>query len=227
MGDGYVLFPRALLDPDCCLMRRPPLYFKLWSWLLVKANFRDRSKLRRGQLLTTIDEMRQAMAFYIGYRRQTPSRDEIRNAYEALTKATMITTARTTRGIIITICNYDEYQDFKSYEAHDETHDENTAKHQPGPSDTENIRKQRIHNKSTVHRFTPPAPEEVRAYCEERRNGIDPQQFIDHYEARGWIPKGYTQQMKCWKAAVRTWERNGMSGGQNGGDHGKQPKRLN
>ena len=62
--------------------------------------------------------------------------------------------------------------------------------------------------KPKVKRFVPPSVEEVTAYCQERKNGIDPQNFIDHYQARGWIPKGYTQQMKDWKATVRTWEKN-------------------
>lgn len=53
-------------------------------------------------------------------------------------------------------------------------------------------------------RFTPPSVEEVRAYCEERHNGIDPQRFVDFYEAKGWMLG--KNKMKNWKAAVRTWE---------------------
>lgn len=53
-------------------------------------------------------------------------------------------------------------------------------------------------------RFTPPTLEEVQAYCEERQNGIDPQRFLDFYEAKGW--KVGNQAMKDWKACVRTWE---------------------
>ena len=53
-------------------------------------------------------------------------------------------------------------------------------------------------------RFTPPTLEEVKAYCSERNNGIDPQTFIDYYESNGWmVGKG---KMKDWKATVRTWE---------------------
>ena len=44
------------------------------------------------------------------------------------------------------------------------------------------------------------------AYCRERNNGIDPEAFVDHYEARGWRYNGNVA-MKDWKAAVRTWER--------------------
>lgn len=50
---------------------------------------------------------------------------------------------------------------------------------------------------------------DVESYCRERGNGIDPQTFIDYYEANGWIV-GKTK-MKDWKAAVRNWERNGYN----------------
>ena len=52
--------------------------------------------------------------------------------------------------------------------------------------------------------FVPPTFEKVEAYCRERNNDIDAQNFIDFYEARGWM-MGKTK-MTDWKAAVRTWE---------------------
>ena len=56
-------------------------------------------------------------------------------------------------------------------------------------------------------RFLSPSVEEVKAYCDERQNGIDPEQFVDYYEARGWeVRPG--QKMRDWKASVRTWEKN-------------------
>lgn len=62
-------------------------------------------------------------------------------------------------------------------------------------------------------RFVPPDVEEVRAYCLERRNGIDPAYFVDYYTARGWKYNG-GQTMKDWKSAIRTWEkRNKQEGG--------------
>ena len=55
-------------------------------------------------------------------------------------------------------------------------------------------------------RFKPPTVEEVAAYCKERGNKVDPQQFVDFYASKGWIV-GKTP-MKEWKAAIRsTWER--------------------
>ena len=54
-------------------------------------------------------------------------------------------------------------------------------------------------------KFTPPTVDEVRSYCQERKNGIDPEAFIDFYQSKGW--KVGKNTMKDWKAAVRTWEK--------------------
>lgn len=72
------------------------------------------------------------------------------------------------------------------------------------PSTQVSIGKGRLGKEIDNKRFIKPTLEEVTAYCQERGNDIDPQRFIDFYEARGWmIGKNH---MKDWKAAVRTWE---------------------
>jgi hypothetical protein len=53
--------------------------------------------------------------------------------------------------------------------------------------------------------FIPPTVDEVRDYCGERMNNVDPEQFVDFYSAKGWMLG--KNKMKDWKAAVRTWER--------------------
>lgn len=63
--------------------------------------------------------------------------------------------------------------------------------------------------------FIEPTLEEVQAYCNERKNGINAQYFIDYYAKGGWILKN-GRKMVDWKAAVRTWEQNDFTGGRNG-----------
>ena len=53
-----------------------------------------------------------------------------------------------------------------------------------------------------------PTIEEVSAYCLERKNTVDPQRWFDHYSSNGW--RVGKNPMRDWKAAVRTWERNGF-----------------
>lgn len=59
--------------------------------------------------------------------------------------------------------------------------------------------------------FVPPTVEEVRAYCQERNNHIDPEAFTDFYESKGWMIG--KDKMKDWKAAVRTWEKREFGSG--------------
>ncbi len=63
--------------------------------------------------------------------------------------------------------------------------------------------------RTSKKRFVEPTSEEVRAYCLDRKNTVDPQRFLDHYESNGW--RVGRNAMKDWKAAVRTWEKNGFS----------------
>lgn len=67
-----------------------------------------------------------------------------------------------------------------------------------------------ISKKSTRQKkFVPPTVEEVASYCLERKNKVDAAYFVDHYTSNGW--KVGKQNMKDWKAAVRTWEKNGYN----------------
>ena len=54
-------------------------------------------------------------------------------------------------------------------------------------------------------RFQKPSIEDVREYCSSRENNVDPEQFFNFYESKGWLV-GKTP-MKDWKAAIRTWEK--------------------
>ena len=63
-------------------------------------------------------------------------------------------------------------------------------------------------NSPKSKRFTPPTIEQVREYCDERNNGIDPARFVNHYQASGWKRGKSGTPIKDWKACVRYWEQN-------------------
>lgn len=54
-------------------------------------------------------------------------------------------------------------------------------------------------------RFVPPTVEEVKAYCDSRKNGVDAEKFVAFYGSKGW--RVGNQPMKDWKQAVITWEK--------------------
>ena len=60
--------------------------------------------------------------------------------------------------------------------------------------------------------FSPPTPDDVRAYCQQLGYDIDAQYFCDFYAKKGWMVG--KNKMKDWQAAVRNWVRNNDSGGE-------------
>ncbi len=89
-------------------------------------------------------------------------------------------------------------------------------KHMDEHMETETVNENEVKNvvkKTKIkNNFHPPSVEEVRSYCNERRNKVDPQTFIAHYQANGWM-RGKNK-VKDWKACVWTWEKT----------HGFKPK---
>ena len=86
-----------------------------------------------------------------------------------------------------------------------------TAKEKEGEKEKEKEGEIEIENEcytpkppSGAKRFSPPSFDDVKSYCQERGNGVDPQAFVDWYTSNGW--KVGKNPMKDWKAAVRTWE---------------------
>ena len=72
-------------------------------------------------------------------------------------------------------------------------------------SDNEYESDKEIKKKPSRAAFVKPTLEEIKAYCKERKNNVDPEAFMDFYASKGW--KVGSQPMKDWKAAVRTWEK--------------------
>lgn len=54
-------------------------------------------------------------------------------------------------------------------------------------------------------RFVPPTLEEIKAYCAQRKNNVDPEKFYDYFTASNWYDsKG--NKVKSWKQKIITWE---------------------
>lgn len=68
----------------------------------------------------------------------------------------------------------------------------------------ENIENIEKNEKREKPKFIPPTIQEVTQYCKERNNNINPNKFIDFYQAKGWLIG--KNKMVDWQASVRTWE---------------------
>jgi len=173
-----------------------------WSYLYSRANFRPaivnfRNQyipVERGQFVTS--ELKLSKIF--GW-----SRRRTNSFLTSLERGGMCVNRRTQRYVVITICNYDKFQSMKNeIETIDVTTDVTTGGQQV------HIDKNNKNDKNVYRgNFQIPSLEEITSYCQERKNKIDPQYFLDYQIARDWKLKG-GQKMKDWKAAIRTWEKN-------------------
>jgi len=59
---------------------------------------------------------------------------------------------------------------------------------------------------SVLKRFIPPTLEHVEEYCNARNNSIEPEAFLAHYDAVGWVYGKDRKPVRDWKACVRTRE---------------------
>lgn len=71
--------------------------------------------------------------------------------------------------------------------------------------------------------FTPPTIEEVKAYCEERKNNVDYKYFYDYYSSGNWKDKK-GEPVKNWKQRIITWERNNQNKNYNSNPVKEEPK---
>jgi hypothetical protein len=86
----------------------------------------------------------------------------------------------------------------------DQTRPDPTRPNENKPQDSARaVAKATTTNGST--RMTPPTVEQIAAYCQERENGIDAEEFFAFYESKGWrVGNG---PMRSWRAAMQTWEK--------------------
>ena len=70
--NGYILESRKILESE--IWNKPPLYFKVWHYLLLNAQHGDYKGLKRGQLITSIPEIQEACSYNVGYRKVKPSK---------------------------------------------------------------------------------------------------------------------------------------------------------
>lgn len=94
----------------------PPCTRELWTYLLRKVNYVDNGKFKRGQGFFSLEEIQSDLAWWVGYRRETYSKPDLTKALRRLREGNMIETTKEVRGVVVTVCKYDYYQDSANYE---------------------------------------------------------------------------------------------------------------
>ena len=199
---GYISLHRQILD-NSLWQDKPFSRGQAWVDLLLMASYTDHSFWVRG-IEVKVCEGQIAMSEITMSKRWGWSRDKVRRFLSCLENAGSIRQQKSHVTSLITVENWGRYQ------GGDTTNKTTDRQQTDNKQDTINKgNKGNKGNKEPIKnlsgRFTPPEVWEVIAYCQERDNGIDGQEWHDFYTAKGWMV-GKTK-MKDWKAAVRTWEK--------------------
>lgn len=201
---GYIKIFRQIADNDIWLLK-PFSEGQAWIDLLLITTF-DKGfiKTKNGQII----ELKKGDCGFSQLslsNRWGWSRGKVKRFLDLLSKLKMIQQKNYGNYTIISILNYEKFQN--------DTINNTTNKSINGQqieqqTDTINNVKNGKNVKNVVsinRKFIKPSLEEVKQYCLDRHNNISAEKFIDYYEANGWRV-GHNP-MKDWKAAVRIWER--------------------
>jgi len=110
---GYYLKARRIFQSE--VEHKPPHFRETWDWLLMSANFQDRENLKRGQLVTSYVDIAESLHWKVGGRKMRYSKCQVEKALRYFRLAGMITSHTTGRRVIITITNYNKYQNPATY----------------------------------------------------------------------------------------------------------------
>ncbi len=182
---GYILQPRIIDESE--ISRFPPHVREIWLYLLRKANHEDRivhgTLIKRGQLKTSYKDILEDLSWFVGYRKESYKKHHCETAMKLLTKQRMVTTAKTTRGIIVTICKYDYYQNPKNYETDNESDNKTTRDLQSTDTINKNYKNYKNYKNDNINK-------------EATKKNKSVSEKIDDY--LGLIPEN-------WRKPVETW----------------------
>ncbi len=158
ISGGEIIMARKIFKSKIWL--KPPLYLKVWIWIIGQANHTDCTKngltYRRGEVITTYDQIIMQAAYYFNRQHIVPTLKQVRMILNWLETEGMIIvqplcqndlTERPTRadpradlktrtraclGIRIIVINYDTYQDSKSYKGRPQKGNQGTPSVQLG-----------------------------------------------------------------------------------------------
>ncbi len=121
--EGCVLLARKIKQSDIW-QAKPSWWLKVWVYILMQVNHKDNKLFKRGENFFTYEQIYND-CHLVCEGNDTKSLD---NLMRWLKSTTQITTRKTTRGFIISVCKYDLYQDMTNYKNDTEIELKNESK---------------------------------------------------------------------------------------------------
>lgn len=140
---GAFVLSRSLLESD--IWYKSPEYVKIWIYIIGMANHQPRKYrgnfIDRGQYFCSYKELVEQIRYKVGYRKSRVNESTVKNIMRYLRENRMITTVKKPRGVLITVVNYNVYQDLSNYEKSKKDNNEKTNKNPIVNQDAPSINK--------------------------------------------------------------------------------------
>jgi len=146
---GFAIWAHKTTESDIFLAK-PDKWFKIWFYIIDQMNYADNSKFKRGENFLSYEQIMRATG---------AKKDVVYRCIAWLKSVEMVATEKTTRGMVIFVPRYAEYQDIKNY-YDDRERDSNqdsraTAARQPGDTINKEIKK--LKKKRTIGQSNSPS----------------------------------------------------------------------
>lgn len=189
-----------------------PEMVQLFIWLLLNANYTDKKwqgqVIKRGQILTTTPKIMEALRLT---ERQT------RTCISRLKSTGEVSVKTTNRFTIITICNYDRYQNDNlasdgQNDGQNVTQATDKRRTNDGHNNNNNITIKQLNNNISVYNSAHTRENKERDIIFKifflknfEKPAYEVDRFYNHYEAQGW-ERGNGQKIRNRIAAAKAWE---------------------
>lgn len=170
---------------------------------LFKANHKQNkwqgALIERGQFITSVENMANDINCSI---------QQMRTILKKLKSTNEITIKTTTKYSIISITNYEQYQDSNKQDNKQITNEQQTnnkqiTNKQQQTTITTTKQPNNENKREGKKRFASPSLQDIQDCINEKNYCIDADIFYNHYESNGW--KVGNNSMKSWKAALANW----------------------
>ena len=207
---GYIkLYRKVMCNP---VIMKDSDHLAVWVYLLLKAEWKEREILFRGERITLkpgqgvfrYKEIAEELGINIS---------KVRRITELFKCEQKMNIETSNQKSVFSILRWGDYQANEQRMNNERTTNEQRMNNLPiyirneeGEEYKNTTRARACESEAVPLRsIIPPTLDMVRGYCQSRGNTIDPEEFLDWYEARDWMT-GKTR-MKDWQATIRGWER--------------------
>jgi hypothetical protein len=167
---GSTIWARQTLESDI-FYKKPDKWFKIWFFIINRVNHKDNKQFKRAECFTTYTEI----SSYTGAKVH-----QIENCIKWLKSATMITTQKATRGMLISVLNYAKFQDAIKTKSHTESHDKSQteARQKPDRSHTINNNDKNDKNEKNIAETSSAEPFDFKSLKEKMLSSKDKRMII-------------------------------------------------